>query len=440
MNKSVMHAVALLGLLLWQISAWASPHIETWHTRNGAKVLYVHTPDLPMVDIQVTFDAGSARDGRHWGLADMTNSLLDTGTTRHDENAIAEGFNALGAQFGVSADRDMASLSLRTLTRQPMLDRAVALFTEVLSHPTFPQGPFQRVKRNTLTALKEAEMKPGTLAARAFWKALYGDHPYGHPVSGLPQTIKALKRADVQAFYRRYYVARNGQISLVGAIDRKQAEALAERIMGALPAGEEAPPLPAPKPLQRAVSIEKPFQSTQTYYYLGQLGVKRGDPDYYALFLGNHLLGGAGFGSLLMEEVREKRGLVYSVYSYFLPLKQPGPWLVSLSTKNASAHAADKVVRQTLKAFMQHIDADRLQAIKDNLLGGWPLRFDSNAKILGYINMIGFYDLPLDYLDRFPREIERLTADDVLAAWRRHIHPDRLLKVMVGGFKPASAH
>ena len=427
------------ALLLWAVNGWAAPVIETWHTANGARVLYVHTPDLPMVDVQVTFDAGSARDGAAWGLADLTNSLLDTGTDRHDENAIAAGFNALGAQFGLSADRDMASLSLRTLTRQPILDKAVALFTEVISRPTFPQRPFERVKRNTLTALKEAEMKPGTLAARAFWQTLYGDHPYAHPVSGLPHTVRALRREQVAAFYRRYYVARNGQISIVGALDRKQAEALAERIMGALPAGEKAPPLPAPKPLQRAVSVEKPFQSTQTYYYLGQLGVKRGDPDYYALFLGNHLLGGAGFGSLLMEEVREKRGLVYSVYSYFLPLKQPGPWLVSLSTKNASAREADRVVRQTLRRFLQHIDDKKLQAIKDNLLGGWPLRFDSNAKILGYVNMIGFYGLPLDYLERFPREIRRLTADDVLAAWRRHIHPDRLVRVMVGGFKQDEA-
>ncbi|SIO12170.1 zinc protease [Sulfurivirga caldicuralii] len=437
--KAIMRVMTGLLLLAWLATGWTAPKIETWHTANGAKVLYVHTPDLPMVDIEVTFDAGSARDGKAWGLAAITNALLDAGTKGHDENAIAEGFNALGAQFGTSADRDMASLTLRTLARQPIMDEAVALFTEVLSQPAFPEGPFVRVKRNTLTALKEEEMKPSTLAARAFWKALYGDHPYAHPVSGLPETVKGLQLEQVRAFYKRYYVAKNGLISIVGAVDRKQAEALAERIMGALPAGKKAAPLPAPKPLDKAVDIEKPFQSTQTYYYLGQLGIKRGDADYYALFLGNHLLGGAGFGSLLMEEVREKRGLVYSVYSYFLPLKQPGPWLVSLSTKNATAYEADKVVRQTLKAFMQHIDPDKLQAIKDNLLGGWPLRFDSNAKILGYINMIGFYDLPLDYLERFPREIERLTADDVLAAWRRHIHPDRLVKVMVGGFKASKA-
>ncbi len=421
----------LLGLWVsW--AALAAPKIETWHTHNGAKVLYVHAPALPMVDIEVRFDAGSARDGDAWGVAALTASLLDTGTKRHDEEAIAEGFNRLGAQFGADVGRDSASFTLRTLTRKGIFEPAVALFAEVLSQPTFPEGPFERVRTNTLTALKVSDTKPGAVAGRLFWQNLYGAHPYAHPVSGTQKTVKSLTVAQVRDFYRRYYNARNGQIAIVGDLDRQAAEALAERIMGALPTGAKAPPLPAPRPLPAAKRVAQPFVSTQTYLYLGQLGVKRGDPDYYALFLGNHLFGGAGFSSLLMEEVREKRGLVYGVYSYFVPMRVPGPWLISLSTKNASANEAEQVVRDTLKRFMHRIDPEKLQAIKDNLLGGWPLRFDSNRELLGYISMIGFYDLPLDYLTRFPKAIERLTAEQVLAAWRRHIHPDRLLTVRVG--------
>lgn len=428
-------ALKWIGMVCGVLMAWtvqAAPHIETWQTDNGARVMFVRTDALPMVDIEVRFDAGSARDGKAWGVAAMTNALLDTGTRQHDEEAIAEGFNRLGARFGVDVGRDSASLSLRVLTRPEIMQPAVALFTEVLSAPTFPQEPFERVRTNTLTALKVAETKPGVVAGRLFWQTLYAGHPYGHPVSGTPETVAALSRDQIEAFYRRHYVARNGQITLVGDLTRAEAEALANRIMGALPAGEKAPPLPEPKPLKQAERREKPFVSSQTYLYLGQVGVKRGDPDYYALFLGNHLLGGAGFSSLLMEEVREKRGLVYGVYSYFVPLRVPGPWILSLSTKNTSADEAEQVVRKTLAQFMKGIDAEKLQAIKDNLLGGWPLRFDSNAEILGYASMIGFYGLPLDYLSRFPEAIRKLDVKAVLDAWRRHIHPQRLLTVRVG--------
>lgn len=425
----------LFGVLLsWAVQA--APKIETWHTSNGAKVLYVHAPALPMVDIEVRFDAGSARDGQAWGVAAMTAALLDTGTKQHDEETIAEGFNRLGARFGADAGRDSAAFTLRTLTRQGIFEPAVALFAQVLSQPTFPKAPFERVRANTLTALKVADTKPGAVASRLFWRHLYGDHPYGHPVSGTQETVQRLTVAQVQDFYRRYYVARNGQIAIVGDLDRKAAEALAERIMGQLPEGQKAAPLPQPEPLRSAQEIVQPFDASQTHLYIGQLGVRRGDPDYYALFLGNHLFGGAGFSSLLMEEVREKRGLVYGVYSYFVPMRVAGPWLINLSTRNASADEAEQVVRTTLQAFMRHIDPEKLQAIKDNLLGGWALRFDSNRELLGYISMIGFYDLPLDYLERFPKAIQRLTADEVLRAWRRHIHPDKLLTVRLGQVSP----
>ena len=421
----------LLGVLLsWSLQA--APTIETWHTRNGAKVLYVHAPALPMVDIEVRFDAGSARDGRAWGVAAMTAALLDTGTQQHDEEAIAEGFNRLGAQFGVDVGRDSAAFTLRTLTRAGIFQPAVALFAQVLSQPTFPEAPFARVRTNTLTALKVAETKPGTVASRLFWRHLYGDHPYAHPVSGTQETVQRLSVAQVMDFYRRHYVARNGQIAIVGDLDRKAAQQLAEQIMGQLPAGQKAAPLPPPKPLSSAREVVQPFDASQTHLYIGQLGVRRGHPDYYALFLGNHLFGGAGFSSLLMEEVREKRGLVYGISSYFIPMRVAGPWLINLSTKNASADEAQRVVRETLNAFLRQIDPEKLQAIKDNLLGGWPLRFDSNRELLGYIGMIGFYDLPLDYLERFPKAIQRLSADDVLRAWRRHVHPDKLLTVRLG--------
>jgi zinc protease len=431
MTKLTKLFVLSLSLLF---SGWlqASVEIQTWHSSKGVKVLFVETPQLPMVDIEVTFDAGSARDGQQPGLASLTAALLAAGTRDKNEQQISIGFNNLGAQFGGSARRDTASFSLRSLTRDELLNPALDLFAEVLAQPTFPQAVFERDQARLIQALKQREEQPDQVASLAFWQALYQDHPYAHPTEGYIKSVEAIKSKDLKHFHQQYYVARNAQVAIVGAVSKKQAEQIAERLTSQLKAGQKPPALPQAKPLQQAKKQVIDFNAQQTHYLLGQIGVKRGDPDYYALFLGNHLFGGSGFGSLLMEEVREKRGLVYSVYSYFAPMGEAGPWTIGLSTENAQATQADKVVRQTLKSFMDDFSQQKLDDIKSNLIGGWPLRLDSNSKILGYISMIGFYDLPLDYLDTFPKQIERLSKQDVLDAWNRRIQVDKLLNIQVG--------
>ncbi|GAB6035152.1 M16 family metallopeptidase [Galenea microaerophila] len=424
----------LMGLSLFWMTAQAAPlQIQSWHTTKGAKVMYVYAPGIPMVDLQISFDAGSARDGQQWGVANMTAAMLSAGTSHHSENAISDTFNRYGAVYGQAVERDMATFSLRTLTRKENYQASVQLFSEILGFPSFPQDVFQREQSNLLEALKQKKTKPSAIASETFWQALYGDHPYAHPVSGTEQTVKTLTPKALKRFYQRYYTAKNATLAIVGDVNLSQAKQLAEKVTQYLPKGVQPAPLPPVKAVTQAQTLVKSFPSSQTYYYLGQEGVKRGDPDYYALFLGNHLLGGAGFASMLMQTVREDRGLVYSVYSYFVPMKQPGPFIIGLSTKNASAKAADQVVQETLKAFLQgQFTEAKLQAIKDNLIGGFPLRFDSNRKIVGYLSMIGFYNLPTDYLHTFPQKIASLTKADVLAACRKHIHPERMIKVMVG--------
>ncbi|MGC9386973.1 MAG: M16 family metallopeptidase [Hydrogenovibrio sp.] len=416
--------------------AWAKVTIETWQTSKGSKVMYVHAPELPMVDVEVRFDAGSARDGEKWGLASFTAGMMATATPSKDENQISEAFNDLGVQIGADAGRDAASLQMRSLTRASILSPALALFAEVLTQPVFRTETLSREKARLMTGLKQKTVQPQAMLRDALWSQLYGDHPYAHPVEGTTQTVDALTTDDIKGFYKQYYVAANAQVTIVGAVDRTAAEQMAETLVRNLPTGKQPAPIPEPQPLQRAQFDTIQFGSTQTYYTLAQLGVKRGDPDYYALFLGNHLFGGSGFGSLLMEEVREERGLVYGVSSGFYPMRVPGPFQIQLSTKNASAMEADKVVRQTLEGFMADFSDTHLDAIKRNLVGGFPLRIDSNAKIAGYISMIGFYDLPLDYLERFPQKVSELTKEDVLKAWRKHIHPDKMLTIMVGEPKP----
>lgn len=421
---------------LFSFQAQATVNIQTWQTENGAKVLYVHAPELPMVDIELRFDAGSARDGNQYGLASMTANMIGTQTPNWDENALAEKFSALGSQFGQSVGKDSASLSLRSLTRSDILTPGFDLFVEVATQAQFNPTIVAREKARLKVALKQKQSRPRALIQDALWAELYGDHPYGHPVSGQVETVEAISAKHLKDFYHQYYVAANAQVTIVGAVSRSEAQQMAEQLTRPLASGKAPKPLPQPSGLTTASQKHIPFKATQTQYRLAQLGVKRGDPDYYALFLGNHLLGGSGFGSLLMEEVREKRGLVYGVSSGFYPMKVPGPFLIGLSTKNASLAEADQVVKATLDDFIKGFSDEKLTAIKSNLIGGFPLRIDSNAKILGYVSMIGFYDLPLDYLEQFPAKMAALDKDSVLAAWQKRIHPDALLTLTLGMSEP----
>ncbi|BBP42512.1 M16 family metallopeptidase [Thiosulfativibrio zosterae] len=431
----VKQSVLGVGLMALSVSVWADVNIQSWQTSNGAKVMFVASPELPMLDIQVSFDAGSARDGAQFGLANMTMGLLGTATTKHTEDEISAAFNDLGAQIGGSANRDMAQLSLKTLTRPSIMQPALAMFQEVLHQPVFSEEILTREKSRLTQALKQKTTKPQTIASEAMMENLYGNHPYAHPTEGTLETIAPITTQDLQAFYQRYFVAKNTVIAMVGNVTPQQAKDIAESLSKGLKAGEKPAPLPKPSSF-KAMDINIKFDSSQTYYSLSHLGVERGNPDYYALFLGNHLLGGSGFGSLLMENVREKRGLVYSVYSYLAPMKVAGPFLIGLSTKNASAYEADAVVKETLKGFLKDFDESHLQAIKDNLIGGFPLRVDSNGKLIGYLSMIGFYNLPLDYLEDFPKQMAALTKAQVLTAWQKLLEDQQMLRVMVGNPTP----
>ncbi len=409
------------------------PEIHGWHTGNGARVLYVHAPQLPMFDVQVVFDAGSARDGDKPGLASLVNGMLDQGAGEWDADALAERFEGVGANFGANVGRDMASVSLRSLTDRALMDQAVSTLQAILEAPRFPPQAFERLRRQALIGLKAEAQSPSSIASKAFYRALYGKHPYAHPVSGTEASVQAITRADLLAFHRRYYVAKNALVVIVGDLDRPAAEALAERLVGRLPAGERAPSLPPVEPLAKAETIRKAYPSTQTHILVGQPGMRRGDPDYFPLYVGNHILGGSGFSSRIMKIIRDQHGLAYSAYSYFVPMRVAGPFIMGLQTKNASREQALALLDDTLRRFLDEGPTKReLEHAKKNITGGFPLRIDSNSDIAGYVAMIGFYDLPLDYLQRFNARVEAVTREQIRDAWRRRIDADRLLTVLVG--------
>jgi len=412
----------------------AMPAIQHWVTDNGARVYFVAAPELPMVDINITFAAGSVRDDGHAGLADMTSTLLDMGAAGLSADEIASRAESLGAQLSTGSARDMAWIRLRSLSDAEHLQPALKLLAEVINRPDFNKADFERERERALVSIRHSEQSPATVAEYTFFRSAYGDHSYATRPGGTLESVGALQLDQIKAFYKRYYVARNAVFSIVGDLDRKAAERLAKQVIGQLPAGKRAPPVAPVAALTDAVEQRVYHPSTQTHVLMGAPGMHRGDPDYFTLYVGNHVLGGGGLVSRLNEEVREQRGLSYSVSSYFTPMEQDGPFLVSLQTRNDQVDDAMAVMRETLQEYVEKGPAEKeLVDAKKNITGGFPLRIASNSDILDYLNVIGFYDLPLDYLEVFNGKVMAVTRAQIIDAFKRRVHPETMVTIIVGG-------
>ncbi len=336
-------------------------------------------------------------------LASLTRAALDLGAGERDETAIAEQLADIGANLGGGADTDRASVALRTLSAPDKREPALDILRSVLHSPRFDAAIFEREKARTIAGLKEAMTRPDAMAGKAFWAALYPDHPYGRQAT--PESVATLNRDDLASFHARYYTAANATITLVGDLSRRDAEKIAEAIAGGLPKGTAAS-LPPPPVLPKGSTVALAHPASQAHIQIGMPAIERGNPDFFPLIVGNYTLGGGGFVSRLMKEVRDKRGFAYSVYSYFSPLKQTGPFQIGLQTKRAQAQDAIKVARDVLRRLPPDGPSDdELSAAKANLTGSFPLRLDSNKKILDNVAVIGFYGLPLDYLDQYQAKV-----------------------------------
>ena len=409
------------------------PSIEQWHTSNGAKVLFVASSELPMIDLRVVFDAGSAKDAEQPGLALLSNGLLSEGTGGLDATAIAKHFESLGARFSNGSYRDMAILSLRSLSDEKLLTPALDMFARVLSQPSYPEDSFERERKRLLVSIQASKESIGNVTDKAFYKTIYGDHPYAQPSKGTEESVALIKLENLRKFHQQYYVGSNAIVAIMGDLNRKQAEDLAEKVVGNLPKGKPASIVPAPKKTQaKTVRIHHPSQ--QTHLMMGHPGMTRTDPDFFPLYLGNHVLGGGGLVSRLSEEIREKRGLSYSAYSGFSPMRAKGPYTLGLQTRNDQAEEALKVMQQTLSDYIENGPTDEeLLAAKRNITGSFPLRLSSNKSIVEYLSLIGFYNLPLDYLDTFNAKIEEVTKEDIIDAYQRRVSMDQMMTIVVGG-------
>jgi zinc protease len=420
--------------LMLSLPVMAGVNIQHWTTAGGAQVYFVENHDIPMLDVAVDFPAGSRFDSAEQnGLARLTHAMLDQGAGGLSDIEIASRLADVGAQLGGLFDRDRAGVSLRTLSSARERDAATAMLMTILHKPEFPQAVMLRERARLLAALREEESKPGEVGEKAFYEALYGKQGYGLPESGTPASLNRLKRADLLAWYKSRYRAGSAVISIIGDLSRAEAERLADKIAVGMPQGKAETtdkPLVALPPLEKRIA----HPSMQSHVLMGQVGMSRNDPDFFPLFVGNHVLGGGGFDSRMVGEVRQKRGYAYSAYSYFLPMSLPGPLLVGLQTKNAQVDDALKVARETVAGFVAEGPTEaELKQAKDNLVGGFPLRIDSNKKILDYLRAIGFYRLPLTYLDDWVRNVEAVTLEQIRETFKRRVHPQKLSVVIVGG-------
>ncbi|RZL60913.1 MAG: insulinase family protein [Variovorax sp.] len=464
--KKATRAACLAGAIgLASLGAQAALPITHWTLPNGAKVYLVSTDALPIVDVQVDFDAGSRFDpAAQAGLAGVTAAMAEKGVRATDcppsaerknttpadgdgcrapaldQNALGEAWADLGASFDASGGVDRTSYSLRTLSDPALLDRAVALAARVIGEPAFPDDVWRRDRERLNASIREANTKPGTIAGKAFAQAVYGSHPYGYETT--EATLAQIDSAAMRARHARFIVPCRAKISMVGAVTRPQAEAIATALLSRLPAQQGCAPLPTVAPVAALVApVDEriPFASAQAHVVIGQPGYLRADPDHFALTLGNYVLGGGGFVSRLTEEVREKRGLAYSVGSGFSPGRDAGAFRIGFQTRPDQADDAVKVSREVLAKFVaEGPTASELKAAKDNLIGGFPLLLDSNAKLLGNVANIAWHDLPLDYLDTWTARMNAVSAADIRAAFKRKLQPERMVTVVVGG-QPAAA-
>jgi zinc protease len=423
-------------VLLISLSPFASANsfkTEKWVTKNGVPVVFYKAMEVPMLDVSIAFAAGSAYDGNQFGLSSFLTHMINQGNAGKDATAIAEALADTGSQFDTESNRDMVIFNLRTLTSKEALDRSTTIFNQIINHPDFPNEAFESERKQLLMTIEQSDESPDDVANLNLFKVLYKNHPYAHSVNGTTSTIKAINKSQLIDFYKKYYVAHNAVVVIVGAVDSPKAHQIAEQLTQDLAKGSPAASIPRAKQLTKSEKINIQFPSSQTIIRLGQIGIDHQEPNYFPLMVGNYILGGGALTSRLATEIREKRGLTYGINSQFTPMPGNGPFLITLSTKNDQAQKALKIIEDTLRLFIANgPDKQELEAAKKFLTGSYPLSLSSNRAIATVLVRMAFYHLPDSYLDTYVDKINAVTVDEIKRAFKQQVDPDKLLLITVG--------
>jgi zinc protease len=438
LKRAFIHIFFLLiWLALPEGFLYAMPPVQRAVLSNRLVLLVSEERSLPFVTFQLLIDSGSWKDpSGEEGLSYLTARGLLLGTSKHTANQINEELDFMGASLNSSSGRDSAALTLRILKKD--LDKGMDLFMEVLNQPTFPEEEIRREIEKTLATIQSEEDQPEQVAEKEFQKTLFLNSPYGHPVEGTKESVPKLTREGVIRFYRSCYHPHSAILTVVGDITDDEVKTKLVPRLEKWPTGE------IPKLVfmtkfeneQKTVRLDRPI--TQANIILGNAGVSRENPDYYALTVMNYILGGGGFASRLVKEIRNKRGLAYSVASFFDAGKYPGSFQIALQTKNASAHEAIALSLQQMERIQKELVSEKeLEGAKKYLIGSFPMRLDTQGKLAGFLTQVEYYDLGLDYAKKYPVLIRSVTREDVLRVAKKYLHPKKYVLVIVANLKEA---
>ncbi len=423
----------LCGTGVAQASDIPAGRIQEARLDNGLRVLLIESHNIPMLAMQLVLPAGSRLDpSGQAGTAAMLAAMLSDHTRRHDHESFDAWLDREAIHLGAGVSRDAMTLSLTVL--RDVLPQGLDALAEALLQPGWDKQRLRQLRRDAIAAATKAMEEPGYRAAQRIGATLYGEHPYAHRPDGDAESLARITMDGMRRLYRRQCLPQGAVLAVSGDITLQQLLPMLEKRFGAWHGVPEiafdAIEAVTPQAPQRH-DISMP--TTQTLVQFARLGIARGDADFFPALVLNHLLGGSGFGSVLMEEVREKRGLVYGIYSYLQPMMATGPFVISLQTRADQAKEAERIVRMQLQRLaMGQIDAKRLQAIKDNLTGGFAQRMDSNRERVGLVAMIGLYRLPLDYLQNWTQRVASVKLADVERVAQRLLPPDDWSVIRVG--------
>lgn len=398
---------------------------------NGLVLLVSEQRALPIVSVELLIEAGSRYDtAGQEGLAHLAARLLTYGTQTRSASQISDALDFLGASLSTACGENLASVSMTVLKKD--LSAGLGLMAEVLMQSTFPQEEIERQKQETIALLRAREEEPGDIAERRFAAALFPHSPYGRPVEGSESSLANISQQSLREFYRANYRPNRTMMAVVGDVSADEIEAALKQAFRGWKTGEpaSAPSPPASGP-PTVIRVNKDL--TQANIIMGHEGVARSNPDYYAIQVMNSILGGGGFSSRAMESIRNQRGLAYSVYTHYSADKSHGSFQLVMQTENASAREAMRIAREEIARIRSEpVSEQELNDAKDYLTGSFPLRLDTNRKIASFLAQVEFYNLGLDYAERYRDLIRAVKSEDVLRVAKRYLQPEKLITVLVG--------